>query len=442
MGRPLALLIAVASCLVHTGAHAQGQATPDPSRAELSYAAGVAAFQEGDYAAARRDFLESRAEGYEGAQLDYSLGATCYQLGLYEEAKHEFARLLGDPRIAPLAHYDLGRIALRQGDMDTARDEFLAADSTAAAPEIRQLAAAELARLPPPDAERWYGYADLATGYDDDVAPLPLANLEPPEKRGSAFVSLLAGGGGQLTGSHDDGWQVQGSAYRTDYSRLSSHDETLLVVGPGYRHAGGDWKTSFDLLGSHVILGQATLEDSLSGRVAALRDLGAADALEMGYDYERVSGGDGFGYLTGGRQALFVEDRFTGDTAQALLGYQHESNRRDDLTAGDDFFSASPLRNRLYGELTLKYAHAVSLRIAASYENSLYGKPDVVSEGTRLIVATRDDALYTGTLGGSYGFTPQWSLLLEIRYLKNASNDPVYRYQSRRLTLTLQHIFF
>ncbi len=440
MGRPLALLIAALSCLVHTHAYAQGQA--DLSRAESAYAAGVAAFQGGDYAAARGDFLQARVGGYESAQLDYSLGATCYQLGLYEEARREFTRLLGDPQIAPLAHYNLGRIAVRLGDVDTARDEFLAADSEAAVPEIRQLAAAELARLPAPAAERWYGYADLSAGYDDDVAPLPLASLEPPERQGSPFISLLAGWGGQLTGSHDDGWQFQGSAYQIDYSRLSSHDETFLLAGPGYRHAGDGWRALFDLLGNDVILGGATLEYSVLARVEGLRDLSPADSLGVGYEHERVTGGGGFTYLTGGRQALFIEDRFTGDAVQALLGYQHESNRREDLSAGGDFFSASPLRNRFYGELTLKCTDTASLRATASYEKSSYDTPDVVSDGADFLVVTREDELYTGSIGGSYAFTPGWSLLLELRYLKNASNDPFYRYQSHRLTLTLQYLFF
>ena len=441
MRRPLAFLMAGLSCLVHIDAQAQGQAPEDVSRAEVAYAAGVAAFQSGDYAAARVDFLNARAEGYETAQLEYSLGATCYQLGLYEDAKREFTRLLGDPHIAPLAHYNLGRIAVRQGDADTARGEFLAAYSKGATPEIQQLAAAELARLPSPAPARWYGYADLSAGYDDNVAPLPLASLEPSERQGSPLVSLLAGGGGQLTGSYDDGWQLEGSFYRADYPRLSSHDETLLLAGPGYRYAADAWTSTFDLIGSHILLGQTTLENSTLGRVEEERALSPADSLVVGYGYERVAGGAGFGYLTGWRQALFLEDRFDGDAYQGLLGYQHEANRRDDLSAGFEFFSASPVRNRFYGELTLKCTDVLSLRTVASYEKSIYGKPDVVLNGVSRFVATRDDALYIGSIGGSYEFVKHWSLLLEFRYLKNASNDPFYSYQSHRLTLTLEHLF-
>lgn len=439
MRRPLAFLIAALSCLAYIDCRAdEAQAS---SRAELAYAAGVAAFQSGDYTTARADFLEARAEGYETAGLDYSLGATCYQLGLYEEAQQEFRRLLKDPQIAPLAHYDLGRIAVRRGELDTARDEFLAADSDAAAPEIRQLAAAELAQLPASAAERWYAYADRSVGYDDDVAPLPLVDLEQPERQGSPFISLLVGGGGQLSGTQDDGWRLQGSLYRAHYTRLSSHDETLLLAGPGYRHAADGWATTFDLRGSDLILGHATLQDSVSARVEELRDLSPTDTLGAGFEYERVTGGGDFTYLTGGRQAFFLEDRFTGDAVQALLGFQHESNHRDDLTAGGDFFSASPLRNRVYGELTYRCTDALSLRAAASYEKSTYSKPDVVSDGVSFFAMTRHDGLYTGSIGGSYELTQKWSLLLDIRYLKNDSNDPFYSYQSHRLTLTLQRLF-
>src|SRR6185312_5622293 len=348
--------------------------------------------------------------------------------------------LLADPNVAPLAHYNLGRIAVREGDVDAARAEFLAADSEMAASEIRDLAATELARLPPP-TPHWYGYADFSAGYDDDVSPAPFASLQPPARQGSPFVSVLAGGWGQFAGLPDDGWQLQGSVYRADYSRLSSNDETLLLAGPGYRYAADGWHSTFDLLGSHIILGRDVLEDSLLGRAEETRDLTPADALAVGVEYERVVAGSDFPYLTGIRQSIFLEDRFKGDMTQVLLGYEHESNHRNDLTLENDFFSASPLRSRFYGELTLKCTEALSLHAGASYEKSLYGGHDVVMDGLNDLVARRDDDLYIGSLGGSLELTPRWSLLLEDRYLKNDSNIPFYSYQSHRLMLSLQHLF-
>lgn len=441
MRRPLALLLAGFSWLVYIDCHAQEQATAAGDSAETAYAAGVAAFQSGDYTSARSDFLEARAAGYKGVQLDYSLAATCYQLGLYEDAKREFTRLLDEPQIAPLAHYNLGRVAVRQGDVDTAREEFQAAYAQAVEPEIKQLAEAELARLPAPVSRPWYGYADLAAGYDDDVAPLPVASLEPPAQQGSPLVSLLAGGGGQLSGSYDDGWQLQGSFYRVDYPRLSRYDQTLLRAGPEFRHATEAWNSIIDLAGSHIIFDDTTFEDSVTGRFEEQRELSPANILGAGYEYERVAGGSNYGYLTGRRRALFLEDKFNGDTYRALLGYQHETNGRNNLSTGREFFSASPTRNRFYGEFALKYTDDLSLRTAASYEKGIYEEPDVVLNGGSAFTATRNDDLYTGSIGGSYEFAKGWGLLVEFRYLKNASNIPLYSYQSHRFTLTLQHLF-
>src|SRR5258708_20541687 len=100
MRRPLALLLAGISWLVYIDCHAQEQASVTRDSAETAYAAGVAAFQSGDYALARSDFLEARTAGYKGVQLDYSLAATYYQLGLYEDANREFTPLLHNPPIA------------------------------------------------------------------------------------------------------------------------------------------------------------------------------------------------------------------------------------------------------------------------------------------------------------------------------------------------------
>lgn len=418
----------------------QPGAAVDPA---VTYAAGITAFQAGDYAQALDDFLKARKAGYTGPQLGYSLGSTYYQLGRYGSAQREFQALLGDPGLAGLCHYNLGLIALKQDDPAAARAEFSEAEVQAQEPAIKQLAAAELVTLPPPPVQqRWFGYVDASTGYDDDVAPVSQAGLLTPAQQGSSFVSLLTGGSGQLTGTYADGIQLAGSLYRADYLRLSQFDETFLTLGPDYRHSDGPWVTSLGVSASHVILGSENLESTGQLQLEETLALNPADKLKGGYEYEHVVGGSGFDYLGGSRQALFVEGRHTERAYDLLVGYQHEINRRNDLSLPSEFFSDSPTRNRFYSRFNLHLTDQVSTQLALSYGNSLYGEPDTITTGNTTTALTRHDQLYDASVGARYELNRGWSVGLEYRYLRNESNIPSYAYESNRVTLSLEILFY
>lgn len=437
MGRWFTLLLVAALCAwCSTPAAAQTGSTA----ATAAYAQGVVAFQGGDYAEARADFLRARVLGYQGPELSYSLGASCYRLGRYAEAAQEFRSLTADPHAAGLAHYNLGLIALRQGDAAVARQEFLAARQAPQA-EIGRFADQELARLPP-SASPWFGYADLSAGYDDDVAPTLGTSLLPPAQHGSPFLSLLAGGGGQLSGTYADGIGLSGSVYRADYARLSQYDEMLLRLGPEYRRTDAGWTSMVGMYGSHVILGGAAFEDSGLLHFETRRAFGS-QLLVGGYEYERVAGGAAYGYLTGWRQSVFVENEFTYGAAKAAVGYEHEVNGRsdlNDLAGSGQFFSVSPVSNRLYGELTVQHDERWTTHCSLSYEASDYRDPDVLLNGNILTVIARDDRLAIGSVGEVYKVSKLLSFEVEYRYLRNGSTIPVYGYQSHRLTLSLERL--
>lgn len=418
-----------------------GRAASQPAAA--AYADGVVAFEAGDYPQALDAFLKARDAGYAGPQLGYSLGSTYYQLGRYDAARREFQALLSDPDLAGLCRYNLGLIDLKQGDPEAARSDFSAAVAEVREPAIKQLAAGALARLPPPPvAHRWFGYVNMGAGYDDDVAPVSQAGLVPPSRQGSSFVSLLAGGSGQLTGSYADGLQLAGSLYRADYLQLSHFDETYLSLGPEYRRGDGAWETSVGLSASHVILGSESLESSGLLELDESWAVTGEDKLKGGYEYEHVIGGSGFDYLSGSRQALSVEGIHT-ELAYALtLGYQHEINRRHDLSVPPEFFSDSPTQNRYYGRLKLRLTDRLSSEFGLSYENNLYSQPDVITTANAVTAVTRHDDLYYATAAAKYQIAPNWSLGAEYRYLRNDSNIPSYAYQSHRITLSLALLFF
>lgn len=442
MRRSLVLLFTTIAIACSSMSWAAEAPAKEAGAAAAVYARGVAAFRAGDFEAARADFLHARELGYTGKQLAYSLGAACYRLGRYDEAALEFRRLLSDPELAALAHYNLGLTALKQSQREAARRQFQAGYDEASEPALRQLAAGELARLAEPQAAPgWFGYADLGAGYDDDVAPAPVSNLVPPSQEGSPFVSLLAGVAGQLSGSYANGARLSATFYRANYPRLSQFDETFVSAAPEYRYSSGPWTSALSLSGNDAILGGAAFEHSWGLRFEETRQIRGDDALAGGYEYEHVSGDGGYGYLTGRREALFAEDRFSSDVLQFVAGYRHETNHRGDLTTGAQFFSASPTNDTVYGNLKVPLTDRLKVRLAAGYEKSRYGGPDVLQDGNTLLSITRDDDQYLASAGIDYGLAPDWTLRVEFRYLDNASNIPLYSYRSNRLTLSLEYLF-
>lgn len=427
-------LIALLSCARSSAA----------GNAEAVYAQGVAAFRAGDYMHALDDFLQARAAGYRGAQLDYSLGAAYYRLGRYAEAKREFEILLNVPALAALLHYNLGLIATAQGNPDRARQEFQNAYAAATQPDIRQLAAAQLARLPPIPARplRWFGYSNLSTGYDDNVALAPQSGVALPSRQGSSLISVLAGGSAQMTGSYANGLQVFGSYYGTDYQRLSQYNETMLSLGSQYNHTSGAWSTQAGVIGSDVTLGSAAFETLGTMQVAGGKQIATGNHFTFGYQYQHVSGDQSFDYLSGWQQQVFVQDKITASDYTATLGYQHETNRRNDLTLGAEFLSASPTRNRLYARLELHATDSLDWDLGFTYEKSLYAKPDVLVNGNTTATIGRNDTLYIGRLAAKYKLAKRWDLKAEYRYLRNASNVDIYAYQSNRYTLAIEYLFY
>ncbi|MDE1888052.1 MAG: tetratricopeptide repeat protein [Gammaproteobacteria bacterium] len=431
------ILLGLGALLLCASSHAADQA-------ETAYARGVTAFRVGDYADALDDFLRARAAGYRSVQLNYSLGAVYYRLGRYPEAKLEFESLLPVPRLAALVRYNLGLIAAAQGERNAALREYRAAYAEASQPDIKRLAAAEIARLTPSTLSppRWFGYANLSAGYDDNVALAPQFGVTSPSRQGSSLTTVLAGGAAQLAGTYANGLELSGSYYGTDYSRLSQYDETLLNLGAQYRFSSDPWSGQLGMSGSDVTLGGAAFETLGTLQFAVRKQLAAGNRLVAGYAYQHVSGNQSFDYLSGWQQQVFLQDEIAAPSYKAIFGYQHEINRRKDLTLGTEFLSASPTRNRLYAQLALHATDRLSWEFGLSYEKSVYGKPDVLVSGNATTTIGRSDALYIGKLGADYKLSKRWILTVEYRDLKNSSNVDIYSYQSNRYALSVEYLLF
>lgn len=415
-------------------------------QSEAAYNEGVVAFKNGDYSRALDAFLRARASGYTGTELTYNLGATYYRLGRYTQASREFGSLLSTPRLAALCHYNLGLIAVAEHDDATALREYRMAYEEATQPAIKHLAAEEIARLTPNTPShslRWLGYADIATGYDDNVALSPQnAAVLPVARTGSTLTRILAGGARQLAGTFADGVQLFGNYYGTNYQRLSQYNEHMLSLGARARHNVGSWSFQGGLSGSHITLGGTGFETLTSLQFSARKELIGGNALTAGYLYDHINGNGTYSYLSGSQNRLFVEDRITTARNQFTFGVQHEQNSRNNLATATTFISASPTRNRLYASLTLNRNERLRWNIGATYEKSRYSPSDVLVIGGVTSTVDRDDTLYIGKIGAEYGLMPHWTLRAQYRYLNNKSNVAAYSYKSDVYLASLNYLFY
>lgn len=426
------------------GIAATGQAAASDA-ASSTYTQAVQAFRHGDYAGALKAFLQARAEGYRGSQLTYSLGVTYYRLGRYGDARREFQSLLADPKLAALCHYNLGLVAEGQQDRTSALHEYRLAYAQTQDPKLKSLARTQIDRLTPGTAHtlNWFGYANLAAGYDDNVALAPQNGaVLKTAGTGSPLMTLLAGGGHQLTGTYDDGVVLFAHFYNTDYLRLSRYNERMLSFGGQLRQTTGMWAWQLGLSASQITVGGSGFETMGSMRVNAQRKLGAGNTLAAGYYYDRISGQSGYGYLTGSQQRLFVEDRIDMSLGRFTAGFQHETNSRNNFTATNEFLSTSPARNRLYAGLRLFPERTLSWDMGAEYEKSHYTPADVLPSGTGTVTITRDDTQYVWRIGAEYRLSSHWRLKGQYRYLNNQSNISGYAYKSNLFTLSLNYLFY
>lgn len=70
---------------------------------------GIAAYDQGDFDAARRAFQDARVMRPDSAEAELNLGLTHARLGDWEQAEHIFSRLSESGRMVPEAHYNRGR---------------------------------------------------------------------------------------------------------------------------------------------------------------------------------------------------------------------------------------------------------------------------------------------------------------------------------------------
>jgi hypothetical protein len=406
------------------------------------FEAGRAAFQAGDTATALDDFLAARKAGMDSPALHYNLGVCYFRLQRYAEAVREFRILTTQPENASVGHYNIGLIALHLGKTAEARAHFRRTLGLNPPAEIKTLAENALRSLPPaPAAKRYQGLISAAAGYDDNVTLESESDLVGVTERGDGFMQLLAGVRALLTGTRDNGVQMEAGGYLRDYQDIDRFNQQAGRFGLAMLRRIGDWSTQ---LGGHldlIYLDGERFQTLATATVQATRGKAGRDRLLLRYRLAHIDGGDGFDQISGWRQRLQAEQQLPAGRGHVSLGYALEYNDRNDLDGDTQFISQSPLRNTLYAEAVWPTGRLWEFTLHGDYRHSSYRDEDIRSLPAGTLERQRKDRQYGAVLRVVYKLKPNWRVFGQIGHTRNDSNIPTIDYTRNESQMGMEVYF-
>lgn len=88
--------------------------------------AGISAYENGDYQAALKSFIDAQLKDPDRPEIDFNIGNACYRLKDYASAARNFeqAARAGNPQLKQKALYNMGNALFRAGSLKEAVDRF------------------------------------------------------------------------------------------------------------------------------------------------------------------------------------------------------------------------------------------------------------------------------------------------------------------------------
>lgn len=401
------------------------------------FAAGVAAYRAGDPAAALRHFERARALGDDSPQLHFNLGLTYYQLRRLPEARAQFEALRRDPGYEGIADFHLALVAARAGDRERAEAMWRALergpDAALAQRARAALARLEAARAPFPAT----GYLLAGAGYDSNPALLD-ESVQPAGAGASAGVELFGAFGTPLSGTARAATVLRGGAYLKDYAEDNGADQRGLFAGISRERDDGTRRLGYGIEASASDYDGEPFQRMVG--VQASRSPHAGSGWRLGAQLGRITAADAYAHLEGWRARAGVARLFQAGGAQARAGYDVEYNDREDLDTGNEFFSHSPLRQRLEAVVEHPAGARTSLRWTARYRDSRYRDPDRYRDGAVPREERRHERLAQAGLQLRRRLGREAFALLELQYSRNAATPAAFDYDRGVVLLGLEWV--
>jgi hypothetical protein len=411
-----------------------------PSSAEASMQEGIDDFRAGAFALALEKFLQARAAGLDTPVLHYNLGVTYYKLQQDDKAAAQFEALLADPKFSDFARYNLGLIAQRSGRKADAQRYFRAVETESRNAQLRLLARSNLRGKAAP-SHPWHGYVELGGGYDDNVALAARSSLLSASGVSSSAINAQGGASVDLTGTRRQGLRLAGSLYDIQYPSQSRFNLLFARLGPEYHRPLGSWRVQSGAYVSDIRLGNNELEKMGSVNLRAQHALAGSAALRFDYWLERLQGGPRYAYLTGWQNQFAVQTDWHPGPVQVTVRYSVALNRRQNLSVGTQFFSASPTRQQLEARLRWELGPVSEIYLRGRYGWNRYDQSNIFLQDGSQVELRRDDKVRGAELGYNYRLTANSSLNADYEYYRNESNIARYAYNSNRYMLAYKYVF-
>ncbi|MDZ7735678.1 MAG: hypothetical protein U5P41_05955 [Gammaproteobacteria bacterium] len=252
-----------------------------------------------------------------------------------------------------LAHYDLGLIAESVEDQRSAVHHYTQAYRISTpGSKVRELAVLKIKELKPDrdvsvTTRKWQGLLSAAVGYDDNANLTSDTGDDRISEEGDAFTELFGFANYYLKGDFRDGYRLNGGFYTRQYFEESEFSFSTLFLGLTRDKQWDTWHTQVG-----VLVNGSILEDDYFGTTGTLRLAARRNfdpfRLRLQNDLSGIDTRDSFDFLSGIRNQSTIELLRPLDIGKVRVGYQLELNDRNDQSIGNEFFSYSPIRNKVY----------------------------------------------------------------------------------------------
>jgi tetratricopeptide (TPR) repeat protein len=386
-----------------------------------SFAAAAEAFAAADYLRALALFQRALAAGAQGAAVHYNIGVCQYKLGDFAEAEVTFRDIAEQfPEMRDVAEYNLGLALLAQGRSAEAREEF-ARVGRSNDPALAELARRALGPSADEAAAAWLGSVDVGLGYDDNVALIDEASIPTGQSTESAFMEVFA----YANRSGARPWLLDLSLYDVRYAKAEEFDQTAVRVGGTGEWRLGAWRFAAGPHYTHSTLDGTGFERHVGVGIETSRSLGAQSTFFgrlVHEDVEELS--PEFAFVNGSRQLWLLAIEHDGGRGTWRLSYEHESNDRQGSTVTAD-------RNRVLVRRSQRVNDNWNLTLGGAYRNSEHEQLSTDSDETLLeLSATARRELPAG-----------WLLQTELYIADNDSDDALFAYDRRRVSLGVNKAF-
>ncbi len=376
---------------------------------------GRTAFQEQNYAAALEAFEAALAAELNGPAVHFNIGVTAYRLQDYDRAERAFREVAREPSMAALAYYNLGLIEQRRGHTERARGWFTRTANESQDERLRELARAQLERVPATPARDWAAYASAGLGYDDNVAlvsdsdVLGVSGLEDWFAEAQLAVSTPL----------STPMRFDGGLFAIDYMDLNQFDQLGLYGGARYRFSPAGWKHQLAVQLAHSTLDGEGFENRALATAQTQRSLTEDWSLRARYRFSYIDGLNDFESVGGQRHEVSAHV----DRSFALwdLGFSYELERSE---LDDDALSAT--------------RHELRMNVERDLMAGWTGEGGVALQRTRYVQGDDEETRTELVVAIARSFGKSWRVIARYARADNRADIPELNYGQNRVVVFVE----